>query len=111
MMTGTKQKIEVTKELTVLLENNHIQSLKSLCSLLLREVDILAMMKLEDEDLFINPDGISLDAEVARFEINLIISALRNFGGNQVKAARFLGLKHTTLNAKIKRYKLNPTDF
>ena len=40
--------------------------------------------------------------EVERFETHLIRSALRLTGGSQVKAARLLKLKPTTLNAKIK---------
>jgi len=40
--------------------------------------------------------------EVERFETHLIRSALRLTGGSQIKAARLLKLKATTLNAKIK---------
>lgn len=47
--------------------------------------------------------------EVRRFECELIRSALARTGGNQVQAARLLGVKHTTLNAKIKRYKISFT--
>ena len=45
--------------------------------------------------------------EVQRFETDLIRSALDRAGGNQVRAARLLGVKPTTLNAKIKRYKIS----
>jgi DNA-binding NtrC family response regulator len=47
-----------------------------------------------------------LDDEVKRFEITLIRAALVETRGNQVLAARLLGVKHTTLNSKIKRYQL-----
>jgi len=49
---------------------------------------------------------ISLDDEVKRFEIDLIRAALDRAHGNQARAARMLGVKHTTLNAKIKRYRI-----
>ena len=46
----------------------------------------------------------SLQEQVGRFERLLIESTLTKTGGNQRKAAAQLGLKPTTLNAKIKRY-------
>lgn len=51
-------------------------------------------------------DGINFDEEVARFEIYLIERALEKTGGSQIRAARLLNLKHTTLNAKIKRFQI-----
>jgi len=54
-----------------------------------------------------SPDrSIRLQDEVQRFETDLIRTALERTGGNQARAARLLGVKHTTLNAKIKRYKI-----
>jgi len=50
--------------------------------------------------------GIDLYDEVSRFETELIRCALQHTGGHQVKAARLLGLKTTTLNNKIKQYKI-----
>src|SRR5262249_44982032 len=47
---------------------------------------------------------LSLDDEVKRYEIDLIRAALQKARGNQALAARMLGVKHTTLNAKIRRY-------
>jgi DNA-binding NtrC family response regulator len=49
---------------------------------------------------------IRLDDEVKRFEIELIRAALDKVHGNQSRAARMLGVKKTTLNAKIKRYQI-----
>ena|SRR5215213_587822 len=49
---------------------------------------------------------IDLQAEVRRFETELIRSALIQTGGCQRQAARLLGTKVTTLNTKIKRYKI-----
>ena len=54
-----------------------------------------------------SPDkSVRLQDEVQRFETELIRTALERTGGNQSRAARLLGVKHTTLNAKIKRYKI-----
>ncbi|HYY43053.1 MAG TPA: helix-turn-helix domain-containing protein [Pyrinomonadaceae bacterium] len=50
--------------------------------------------------------GINLHAEVCRFEAELIRCALNHTGGHQLKAARLLGLKATTLNNKIKQYNI-----
>ncbi len=50
--------------------------------------------------------SLSLQDEVQRFETDLIRTALERSGGNQARAARLLGVKHTTLNAKIKRYQI-----
>jgi len=46
--------------------------------------------------------------EVRRFETDLIRWALLRTGGHQRRAARMLNLKVTTLNAKIKRYRIQP---
>jgi len=47
---------------------------------------------------------LKLHDEVRKFETELINAALIRTSGNQSQAARLLGVKHTTLNAKIKRY-------
>lgn len=52
--------------------------------------------------------GLDLYAEVRRFEVELINSALWHAGGNQREAARLLGLKATTLNSKMKQYGIPP---
>jgi len=49
-------------------------------------------------------DTIDLQAEVQRFERELIRSALIHTGGRQRQAARLLRTKVTTLNTKIKKY-------
>lgn len=55
-------------------------------------------------------NGIDLYSEMRRFEIKLIHRALEATDGHQVNAARLLGLNVTTLNAKIKRYGIDPHD-
>lgn len=51
--------------------------------------------------------GIDLEEEIKNIEIRLIERALEICGGSQIQAARLLNIKHTTLNAKIKRYGIN----
>jgi len=54
--------------------------------------------------------AINLRDEVKRFEANLIRSALAYTGGRQRRAARLLGINVSTINERIKRYKLNATE-
>lgn len=76
----------------------------------LREIALRLLEKLESLQSA-RPDrgegSVKLCDEVQRFEIDLIRSALDRTGGNQVRAARLLGVKPTTLNAKLKRYKIS----
>lgn len=53
-------------------------------------------------------EGLNLHNEVARFEADLIRSALAVTGNRQRQAARLLGMKVATLNAKVKKYQLIP---
>src|SRR5918992_2919708 len=50
--------------------------------------------------------GARFSDEVRQFEVNLIRTALGRTSGSQIRAAKLLGLKPTTLNAKIKRYNI-----
>jgi len=54
--------------------------------------------------------GVDFYDEVRRFEILLIERALLHTGGSQVRAASLLGLKTTTLNSKIKGYRIDRKD-
>ena len=78
-----------------------ISSLKILAQSIVREIQ-----SLETEDAESTPDVLDLQAEVRRFEAELIRSALARTEGRQRRAARLLGMKVTTLNAKIRRYKI-----
>lgn len=79
--------------------NDKIEVLREVTTALLDEVKSLgSLRKVEIEN------GINFDDEVKNFEILLIERALEQTGGSQLRAARLLNLKHTTLNAKIKRY-------
>jgi DNA-binding NtrC family response regulator len=43
---------------------------------------------------------------LSRVELRLIIYSLNKTNGNQREAARMLGIKPTTLNEKLKRYRV-----
>jgi transcriptional regulator with GAF, ATPase, and Fis domain len=53
-----------------------------------------------------NGNDMNLAVEMRRLETELIVNTLIRTGGNQLRAARLLGVKATTLNAKIKRYRI-----
>ena len=52
--------------------------------------------------------GLDLNSAVEEFENHLIGEALRRTKGNKQAAARLLGLKRTTLVAKLRRRKSEP---
>ena len=80
----------------------HIQAIGELIHALLTQLDLLQHEPTYSDDV----PSLNLRDEVRRFEMSLIQRALTRTHGSQVEAARFLGLKATTLNAKIKRYRL-----
>lgn len=80
---------------------NAVIALKVLTSKLMQEVESLN----EVHTLDIH-DGIDFYDEVTEFEIGLIRRALAHTRGHQGRAARLLNLKVTTLNSKIKQYKI-----
>ena len=82
--------------------NDRLSVLKSLAVALLKEAQALE----EVPSLDIR-QGIDFYDEVRRFEIDLIKRALECTRGHQVRAARLLNLKVTTLNSKIKHYNIN----
>ena len=77
---------------------NRIDALKVLIRSLLDHLDDLTQTGPASEA------DLSLQAMVRRFEAELIRQALMRTGGKQRQAARLLGEKKTTLNAKILRY-------
>src|SRR6266849_1577921 len=80
--------------------DNRLDALRDVAATVLEAVDSLRTAQPSRDH------NIRLQAEVQRFETELIRTALERTGGNQARAARLLGVKHTTLNAKIKRYKI-----
>ena len=76
----------------------NISTLVSSLNAAVEDLEALDLTKMDEQFDFYH--------EVERFEIKLIKSALRITGGSQIKAARLLKLNATTLNAKIKTFKL-----
>ena len=95
----------LSKSFAVLTDIQHqIQSLCELLNVFLHQAETIPIASGDnDETPFLN-----LRDEVRRFEIEHIQRALTRTGGSQVHAAKRLGLNPTTLNSKIKRYRLQP---
>ena len=81
--------------------DNRLSALRDVALTLLREVESLRIT--EPVNL---SRKVRLSDEVQRFEVDLICSALSRTAGNQTRAALLLGVNLTTLNSKIKRYKI-----
>ena len=86
--------------------DNRLNTLREVALTLLREVESLRVSQSDN-----NKRRVKLHDEVQRFEVDLIRSALGRTGGNQTRAAQLLGVKITTLNTKIKRYKIEPVGY
>ena len=80
-----------------------LNALRELVLMLLSEVESLQI------DQPTRSECAGLQNQVQRFESDLIRQALRRTAGNQARAARLLGVKPTTLNAKIRRYQIPMT--
>ena len=77
----------------------------------LREMTLALLQEIESikgHGSFESRPTVDFADEVRRFETDLIRWALMHTGGHQRRAARILNLKVTTLNAKIKRYGIQP---
>ena len=86
--------------------DNRLNTLREVALTLLREVEALRVSQSDN-----GKRRVKLHDEVQRFEVDLIRSALGRTGGNQTRAAQLLGVKITTLNTKIKRYKIEPVGY
>ncbi len=85
---------------------SNVTALKELTLRLLREVQSIGEVRTLSLD-----GGLDFYDEVSRFEIDLIKRALLQTAGHQGRAARLLNLKVTTLNSKIKHYKIPLSNF
>jgi len=81
---------------------NRLAALREVALSLLSEVESLRRVQPQVAD-----HSLRLYDEVQQFEIDLIRITLERANGNQTRAARLLGIKLTTLNTKIKRYKIS----
>ena len=80
--------------------NAHLENLREIVFTLMTEIECLDRLAPKESA------PVDLKDAVQKFEIDLISAALERTRGNQSKAARLLGIKHTTLNAKLKRYQI-----
>lgn len=91
--------------------NDRLKKMRDLASELLEESEALEHEgELAEASATIatlsSNSAINFFEEVKQFEVRLIKRALDLAGGNQAKAAQLLGLGTTTLNYKVKTYKL-----
>lgn len=85
---------------------SRIEALKTLTKLLLHEIESLAEISPSKGDLP-KEKVTNLNDTVQRYEVTLICNALLESRGNQSKAAKRLGMKTSTLHAKIRRYEID----
>lgn len=105
MNTLARHEIESRDAQSELALNSQIEALKDVALSLLHEVQSLGAVKNAEVRR-----GINFYEEVRRFEADLIRRALIQTGGHQMRAARLLNLKVSTLNSIIKRYQIDPFD-
>lgn len=82
-----------------------VEALSQYADILAREIAGLRWLGLGIEPVSIE-GGVDFYEEVRRFEISLIVQALKFTGGSQKKSAALLRINHTTLNTKIKSYRI-----
>jgi DNA-binding NtrC family response regulator len=115
-LTKVKTKLEKPEQNRLRTENGDqsvqcssaVLRLRLLITELIQEVDLIeGGHSISVEARFGQPiDCIDFYEEVERFEVALIKAALQRTAGHQSHAARFLNINATTLNAKIKQYKI-----
>jgi len=81
-----------------------IEDLSQLAAQLTAKLDALELLVLPYH--IPSVEEVDFYAQVRNFEISLIKSAMKCAGRSQVKAANLLRLNPTTLNSKIKAYKI-----
>lgn len=123
---NNKDIYEVTEEVMEILEEYHWPgNIRELENLIERAVvfstsDIITRENLpplllsseseEPMNISLPKENLHLKEQTRLFQKHAIITALKKTKGVQKKAAALLGLKPTTLNEKIKRFKINTTD-
>lgn len=70
----------------------------------LKEVELVQLLRMHMQ--YFPNSGIDFYKITKRYEKSLIEHALKKTNGSQTKAAKLLNLRLTTLNAMIKRYKI-----
>lgn len=93
-------------------ESDIASNLQTLKSEVLKSMALALESKAENPTGFLDFDvklGLNFYEEVTKFEIKLLRQALTFCRGNQRAAAKLLHLKTTTLNTKVKMYRLDLT--
>lgn len=88
-----------------------LEYLKSICLLILHEIESLQRMvpsAIQQDGM---PDEFNLSDEIKHIETEFIKHALVRAKGRQNIAAKMLGIKKTTLHEKIRRYGIIPINF
>lgn len=88
-----------------------LEYLKSICLLILHEIESLQRMvpsAIQHDGM---SDEFSLSDEIKHIETEFIKHALVRAKGRQNIAAKMLGIKKTTLHEKIRRYGIIPINF
>ena len=85
---------------------NQVEVLRSVVMLVLREIDLL------EKSIMLSSVGLResdycLPKKLEQLEVATIKCALIKTNGRQKVAAKLLGIKHTTLNSKIKKHNIN----
>ena len=93
-------------------ESDIASDLQTLKAEVLKSMALALESKAENPTGFLDFDvklGLNFYEEVTKFEVKLLTQALTLSHGNQRAAARLLHLKTTTLNTKVKMYRLDVT--
>lgn len=88
-----------------------LEYLKSVCLLLLHEIESLQRMVPSVVQSDRITEDFSLSDEIKHIETEFIKHALVRAKGRQNVAAKLLGIKKTTLHEKIRRYGIIPINF
>lgn len=113
MMSSIPRPHEIIRHTTSIRSGDDLQLEPAVSRTRLRSLELLVaelQQGLESLSSAPKPDvaqGIDFYEEVRCFEIALIKRALLLAEGHQTKAARLLNLNPTTLNAKLKRYRIH----
>ena len=113
MMSSIRRPHEIPRRPTSIRSGDDLQIEPAVSRTRLRSLELLVaelQQGLESLSSAQKPDvaqGIDFYEEVSCFEIALIKRALLLAKGHQTKAARLLNLNPTTLNAKLRRYRIH----
>lgn len=98
---GNVRQLENAVEMAVVLSGERAVLVPS--DFVLLSEDVRKIMPVSPDHTVPLPDeGIDFESVIGRIEINLLEQALRRANGNKSLAAEMLGLKRTTLTAKLK---------